>query len=153
VKKSLAISYALLFCIISVTSYAQDNPHAKNKFFGTMPANIQCINGELNRIFAIAKAQQKIQSNISDQLNTSGTVMNATNKCNKLSSLTIMLSEYDDAIFSLSKRIDENNEPVFTGHIFHKDSADGYELKKNEDGSYEFVKINMDDILPTCTLQ
>jgi len=91
-----------------------------------------------------------MQATVSGQLDISGTIISSSAKFSNLYSITVKLSAFNDAIFSISKRIDENNMPVFRGHIFHTNSSDGYELKRNADDTYEFVKINVANILPTC---
>jgi len=116
-----------------------------------MPRSINCTTLDLNKFFGLSKGQQKIQSSIADQLDMSGTVISSVAKLSNLSSTTIKLSAYNDAIFSISKRIDENNKPVFTGHILNPNSSDGYELKRNVDDTYQFVKIDVGEILPVCT--
>ncbi|UEG49209.1 hypothetical protein LK994_11265 [Ferruginibacter lapsinanis] len=150
-KRRLAILNVVLFSCITVTSVAQSNQLVKVPLFKSMPRTITCTSLDLNNFFAFPKGQQKMQTSISGQLDISGTVISNTAKYNKLFTMAIKLSAYNDAIFSISKRIDENNKPVFTGHIFQQNSADGYELKKNADDTYQFVKINMDEILPACT--
>ena len=118
-----------------------------------MPRSIKCSTLDLNKFFNLAKGQQKIQTSIADQLDMSGAVISSVAKLSNLFSTTIKLSAYDNAIFSISKRIDENNKPVFTGHILNSNSSDGYELKRNADDTYQFVKIDVAEILPVCTPQ
>ncbi len=148
-KNRLAILNLVLFIFLTVTCVAQSNRSVKVPLFKAMPKEISCTSLDLNKFFGLAKGQQRIQTSIS-QLNINGTVINNTVKYSNLHSMTIKLSEYNDAILSISKRIDENNKPVFTAHIFQQNSSDGYELKKTGENNYQFVKINVDDILPTC---
>lgn len=149
-KNRLAILTVLLLSFITVTCVAQSNKLVKVPLFKTMPKTIHCSSLELNRLFQLEKGQQNKEVLIAGQLNISGTIISSTAKFNNLFSTTIKLSAYNDAILSISKRIDENDHAVFTGHIFHQNSSDGYELKKNEDDSYQFVKINVGEILPVC---
>lgn len=142
----------MLFSFITVTGVAQSRV-AKAPLFKSMPRSINCTSIDLNKFFVLSKGQQRIQTSIADQLDMSGTILNSTAKFTNLHSTTIKLSAYNDAIFSISKRIDENNKPVFTGHILNPNSSDGYELKRNADDTYQFVKINVAEILPVCTPQ
>lgn len=149
-KNRFAILTVLLLSFTTVNCVAQSNKSAKVPLFKTMPKTILCTSLELNQFFQLPKGQQKMQTFIADQFDISGTIISSSAKFSNLSSTTIKLSAYNDAILSISKRIDEKNNAVFTGHIIHQNSSDGYELKKNEDNTYQFVKINVDEILPTC---
>lgn len=150
-KKHLATFLLILLSCITIASIAQNNQSSKAPLFKTMPKTIHCSSTDLDKFFKIPKGQQKVKESISGELDITGDVISNVAKLSNLFSMTVKLPGYNDAIFSISKRIDEKNNPVFTGHIFQQNSSDGYELKKNEaDGTYEFIKIDIDDILPTC---
>ena len=53
-------------------------------------------------------------------------------------------------MFSLSKRIDENNNVVYTGRIINQLSADAYILKRVDANKYQLIKTDLETILPTC---
>jgi hypothetical protein len=46
--------------------------------------------------------------------------------------------------------MDENNNPIYRGHLFNKDYSDGYELARSENGNYQFIKIQTERLQPTC---
>jgi hypothetical protein len=151
-KNHITILCLVLFTLITVNGLAQSNRSSKVPLFETLPKIINCTTADLNQFFTVAKGQT-VKSGISNQLNFNGSVINSTKQFSNLHSMAIKLPDFKDAVFSISKRMDENNKPVFIGHIISQNSTDGYELKKTGEDTYQFVKINMEDILPTCAQQ
>ncbi len=150
-KNRLTILCTILFSILTVSGISQSTPIQKSPHFDNSPKVISCSTSDLNQFFLAAKGQP-IQSTLSKQFNINGaTVSNNFKQSNNFQSVAIKLADYDGAILSISKRLDENNNTVFVGHIIHQFASDGYELRKTNDGSYQFVKVNMEDILPTCS--
>ncbi len=149
-KNLLAILCVVLFSLMAVSLKAQSNRPVKPSLFTALPSVINCTSADLNKFFLLNRGQQKIQTTIAEKLNINGVITNNEIRYEKLHTVNIKLAEFNDAIFTISKRLDANNKPVFVGHIFPKNSADGYELKKTGEDTYQFIKINIDDILPTC---
>ena len=74
----------------------------------------------------------------------------AVNKNSKLQTVSIKLPAFNNILFSVTKRNDEKNNPVFTGYLFSNDFADGYRLIRKPDQTYQLIKIEMEKLLPTC---
>jgi hypothetical protein len=151
-RNHLTILCSVLFTLVTVTGVAQSNRPTKVPIFESLPKVIKCTTIDLNQFFTAEKGQA-VKKTISNQLNINGSVINSTRHFNNLQSIAIKLPDFKDAVFSISKRIDENNKTVFIAHIIQPNSADGYELKKTGEDTYQFVKINIEDILPTCAQQ
>ncbi|MES2429808.1 MAG: hypothetical protein V4556_02660 [Bacteroidota bacterium] len=146
----LKIACALLFLFLTVAGFAQKtNNIVKQPLFSKFPSTINCTVAELSKFFAVAQGQS---ANVSfdNTFKANGVIASNVVKYNNLHSLAIKLPEFNNAIFALSKRIDENNNVIYTGRIINQLSADAYELKKIDDTKYQLIKINLETILPTC---
>ncbi len=142
----------VLFTLITVTATAQSNVAIKSKVFDNFPSIVQCSNAELNQIFVSVKGKQ-VAASFSNTLKFSGDVISNTIKYNKLHSITMKLPAYNNAIFSLTRRLDENNQMIYVGHIFNQNSSDGYQLKRSKNNTYQFEKIKLEEILTDCAHQ
>ena len=140
----------VLLIVLTVDCFAQNNHPSKTALFDALPKTINCTSVDLNKFFSIAPNQQTIHTSVSDQLNIDGAILSNTFRYKRLHSIVIRLSGYNDAIFSISKRMDENNLAIFMGHIIHQNSTDGYELKKTGDNLYQFIKASAEAMRPTC---
>jgi hypothetical protein len=74
-------------------------------------------------------------------------------KYNNLQSLVIKSALFNNAIFSLSKRINDDNSITYIGRIIHFDYADMYELKQDVNGIYQLIKNETERVVQTCAHQ
>ena len=147
--KNLLFTTLVLFTLTTATTYAQTTAKAiKPAVFAKLPSNIKATEAQLNKFFAAARGQA-VSASFDNSLSVSGDVLNNTVKYGQLQSVVIRLSNYQGSVLSISKRLDENNQPVYMAHIINNNSADGYRLKKTIDG-YQFEKFKMEDILLEC---
>ena len=52
-----------------------------------------------------------------------------------------------NSLFSISKRINDDNTITYVGRIINEKYADGYELKKDNYGNYTFNKIKTEELI------
>ncbi|UEG50329.1 hypothetical protein LK994_02420 [Ferruginibacter lapsinanis] len=144
------ITCAVLLTLIAVTGYTQQNVRpVKQALFTKQPSTINCTADELSKFFAVAQGADATVS-FSNTFKTKGIVAGNTVKYKNLQSLAIKLPEFNNAIFSLSKRIDKNNNVVYTGRIINQANADAYLLKQIDANKYQLIKTDLETILPTC---
>ncbi len=143
---------AAMLSFFAATVFAQKISAPKQNLFASYPSSISCKETELNEPFKASKGQN-ITLNFSGIPVFSGIVVNKVIKSKNLQYLAIRLPKSNDAILALSKRIDENNNTFYIGHIINAKSSDAYELKHLKDGSYQFVKIEVEKLLPACSQQ
>jgi hypothetical protein len=140
----------VLLSLFAVTVSAQKINAVKPALFASYPTTISCKETELKEPFKALKGQNVIVSFAGTPV-FSGVVVNNTTKSKNLQYLAIRLPGLDNAVMALSKRIDENNNTVYIGHIINTKNSDAYELKHSKDGSYQFVKMDLEKLLPTCS--
>jgi hypothetical protein len=135
-----------LFLSATLLSTAQSNkPH----LFAHLPNNIQISTNQLEQLFTKIvgnKTNMPIQAGFS----IDGTVIVNQTKFGTLQTVAIKLTQYNNIVFTISKRITANNSVVYTGHLFNRLYADGFELKNNNN-NYQLVKLETESILPTCS--
>lgn len=142
--------YALslfLSCIV-MTGFAQTN---KPKQFSNFPATITCSEQELAKVFT-ASPGQNISISFSDNFTFSGTIKSSLAKYTNLQSVVIVLPDYSNTIFSVSKIIKADGTISYVGHIINKSFFDGFDLKKNASGIYQLKKIESDRVIQDCAL-
>ena len=61
--------------------------------------------------------------------------------------VVIRSSSLDNTLFSFSKRIEEDSSVSYIGRIINEKYADGYELKKENDGTYSLNKIKTEELI------
>ena len=140
----------VLFTIIAFTAAAQNAKISKQYLFKNYPAAIDFSAEDLNNVFSVKAGQSKTLA-LPGGLSLSGQVVSNVSKYNgTLQTLAIKLPAFNNMLFSLSKRTEKDNTVIYVGHLFSKDYADGYELKRNENNTYQLVKVDMNEMLPTC---
>jgi hypothetical protein len=150
----------MLLAFITVSSKAQQASIGKAAavekqkifLFKNHPTVINLTAAQLNNLFADNPgAKQSLP--VSPGFSFTGSVISNIKKYDNLQTVAIRLSEFGNMIFSVSKRTSADKNVVYVGHLFSRDYADGYELKHIDGQSYQLVKIEMEQILPTCNLQ
>ncbi len=139
----------LLFSVISLTGLSQNGNTAKPKQFNNFPDVINCSETELSHIFSSA-AGQNISLSFSDNFSFSGNVTSNVVKYSNLQTAVVKSPFFNNTIFSVSKIINKDNSISYLGRIINKNYFDGYELKKNEAGNYQLIKIQTDRVIPDC---
>ena len=143
------IKQAFAFCIIvcfSISSKAQIVSSAKPSLFTSSAASFTVNITELDKAFLVKEGSQ-IQLNFANHFTFYGTVLSSVQRYGKLSSIIVKSPSLHNSLLSISKRINDDNSITYIGRILNESYADGYELKKNGDGSYAFHKIKTEDLI------
>jgi hypothetical protein len=139
----------LLFVIISLTGFSQNNNTAKPKQFNNFPNVINCSEATLSNIFNSA-AGQHIDLSFSDNFSFSGSVTSNVVKYSNLQTAVVRSPYFNNSIFSVSRIINADRTVSYLGRIINKNYFDGYELKRNADGNYQLVKMETDRVIQDC---
>ncbi|MFZ4056851.1 MAG: hypothetical protein ACOYKE_01880 [Ferruginibacter sp.] len=146
--KNLTTIMCLVLTFTTVTSIAQSNSASRPSLFANYPSIIQCTEAQLSSLFN-ANVGQQVNASFA-ALNLSGPITSKEQRYSNLQIMVVKLPAFNNVLFSVSKRLDENNLPVYVGHILDNKYQDGYNLKRNNDGTYQFEKVEMGKIQPDC---
>lgn len=138
-----------IFMLAALSCSAQQASSKKLSLFNKYPAAINCTEDQLNNLFSV-DLQKEVSIKLPGNLLLKGPVVIKQNKNSKLQTISIKLPAFNNILFSVSKRNDEKNNPVYTGYLFSNDYADGYRLIRKPDQTYQLIKIEMEKLLPTC---
>ena len=146
-KPFLSILLTVLFTACFLTTFSQ----SKKAFFSRYPSNINCAEAQLCKLFNAEKGQQ-VSLMLSDNFKLEGLVSNKISKYNNtLQTLVVQLPAFNNMLMAVSKRTTANNQTVYIGHLYNHESVDGYQLRQQENNTYQFVKIETEKILQPCT--
>lgn len=142
--------YALvwLLCIITLSADAQLS--AKTKLFANAPDAISCQEGDFTPIF-VAQPGQNLNLSFSGNFTFSGTVVgNTITENGNLQTVTVRSAILDNTILNISKRLDASRNAAYIGRIVNLKYFDGYELKRDPSGQYQFTKMETDKVVQPC---
>ena len=142
--------YACMFVctLLAMTGFSQSV--SKPKQFSNYPAVINCTEPELARVFA-SPAGQRIDLSFSDNFLFSGNITSNEVKYSNLQSAIVQSQAFNNTVFGISKRTNDDNSITYVGRIINKNYFDGYELKKNANGNYQLIKIETDKVIQDCS--
>jgi hypothetical protein len=143
------ISKVLALCMLLSSVYkanAQVNTSSRPDLFSSFSANIPAQVAELDKAFITGKGSS-IQLNFADNFSFNGTVLSSIQRYNNLSSVTIKSPLFQNALLTISKRINDDKSITYVGRIINEKYADGYVLQKDNTGKYFFNKIKTQDLI------
>lgn len=143
IKPAFALC-VIVFC--TFTSNAQILSSTKPSLFNNSAATFQANTAELDKAFNV-KAGSSIQLNLANNFVFTGVVLSSVQRYANLSSIIIKSPLLHNTLLSVSKRINDDNSVTYVGRILNESYADGYELKKSNDGNYTFHKIKTEDLI------
>ena len=142
--KSL-VQTVLLFVLLGMYCPAKAQTQQAPHLFDAFSNSITCNNTELERIFSFQQGAS-VQLAFSPNFIFKGNVNSNQQKFSNLQSVTIRSSNFDGALLSISRRLNDDNSITYVGRILNPDYADGYELLK-QGSNYILNKIKHADIL------
>lgn len=148
-KRLTTTMCVVLLTLYAVTSYSQTKRINKVPLFEKFPTTINCTEPQLKSMFTVAKGQS-VDLSLGDDLSLSGPVISNQIKYSNLQTIVIKLPAFKDALFSLSKQTDAQNNVNYVGRIMNPQYTDGFELTRNADGNYQLIKIDLDKIFVEC---
>ena len=143
--KSRLFALCILLSITFITK-AQVESSVRPNLFNSFSANIPASINELDKAFTATQGSS-IQFNFSNKFPFSGVVLSSVQRYSNLSSVIIKSSLLQNALLSISRRINDDNSITYVGRIINEKYADGYELIKDNAGNYSFNKIKTQDLI------
>jgi len=146
--KYLTTMCLVLLTLYAVPAHAQKPTASRSSLFPNVPENINCTEAQLDRIFNYLQGQN-VSLAFANNFTLSGSVTSNLVKYSNLQTIVIKLPAFSNTLFSLSKQTD-NNQITFVGRVFNPAYGDALELKRNENGDYQLIKIDAKNILVDC---
>jgi hypothetical protein len=144
--KALTKAFVLIaLSVITYNSKAQQ-PKQLPKLFNGVENKISYPKGELEKIFTKTKGN-KFHISLAGNFNFTGTIVSSVQRYSNLKSYIIKSDALNGAMFSISKRTNNDNSVTYVGRIVNDNYSDGYELKVDASGNYFLNKINMHELL------
>ena len=137
--------FSMTFLITSAQSVAPGRA-----FFTAYPDVINCNSAALDNIFN-AEENETVNIPLATGFSFAGTVTCNVIKYSNLQSVIVKSPAFGNAIFSISKRTNPDNSITFVGRILNQSYTDGYELKCDAKGNYRLIKIQLANVIQTCT--
>jgi hypothetical protein len=138
----------LAVCLITLMghlSQAQINKATRQHQFSRLSDKLPAATTELDKAFRAAEGT-KIQLQFSN-FSFSGIVTSSIRRYDHLQSVIIRSSALDNTIFSISKRINDDQTVTYTGRIINEKYADGFELARDSGGRYALNKIRTESLI------
>lgn len=142
----------LMVCLCTyATTNAQSNNQAKPKLFAAFPSVLNIQENSLERIFEHTAGRLTVLD-FGNNLIIPCTIIRNDVKYDNLQTVIIRASAFDNAMIQVSKILNEDKTISYTGRIINERAADGFEIRKNSNGSYQLQKFETDKILEGCFL-
>ena len=148
-KNLTAAVWILLLTLSAVTGFSQNRKSVTPSLFDGYPAIINCTEAQLSSLF-IATKGQNINLALPGNFMIAGPVASNLVKYSNLQTVNIKLASFDNTLFSLSRQTDKNKFKTYAGRILNPLYADGFELKRNAEGNYQLIKIDVQKIVVNC---
>lgn len=132
----LMVSYSMQAQII--TSHRQNY---FNKYADKLPAN----ESELEKAFSTSEGG-KVKINFGD-FSFYGIVTSSIKRYENLQSIIVKSPDLNNTLLAISRRVNDDKTVSYVGHILNEKYADGFELRKEKNGSYEMNKIKTDALI------
>lgn len=143
-----SVNKLMALCIILMSSYTTQSqiltsvrPNYFNKYAEKMPTTVT----ELDKAFTTPEGA-KIKINFSD-FSFNGIVTSSIKRYDNLYSVIIKSPGLNNTLLSISKRINDDKTITYVGRIINEQYADGFELRKDDNGRYAINKINTDALI------
>jgi len=138
----------LVLCIITMSIYtakAQNSTPVRRNQFSKFSEKLPTALSELDKAF-LAPEGSKIQLNFSN-FSFSGIITSSVKRYDNLYSVVVKSSSLDNTLFSISKRINEDQSISYVGRVINEKYADGYELRKESNGTYSLNKVETQELI------
>lgn len=140
----------LVYLCTYAAGFAQ-NTAAKPKMFENQPASIAISENLLQSFFSLNPQQETVLT-FSSQFNFPCRVLSNEVKYANLQTVIVKSAMFGNAIFQVSRIVNEDRSISYAGRILNDKAFDGYMIKKLDGGSYQLQKFETDQVLDECKL-
>ncbi len=142
----------LLVCLCSYAAgFAQNTLSAKPKLFENLPASIAISENLLQSFFSLNQNQETVLD-FSAQFSFPCRVLSNEVKYANLQTVIVKSSIFGNAIFQVSRIVNDDRSISYAGRIINDKAFDGYVIKKLDGGAYQLQKYETDKVLDECKL-
>lgn len=139
---------AMALCILIMYSYASEAQvltSSRQNYFDRYAQELPTPVTELNKAFTTSEGA-KVKINFAD-FSFNGIVVSSIKRYDNLYSVIVKAPGLDNTILSISKRINPDKTVSYIGHIINQKYADGFELRKDNNGNYAMNKIKINALI------
>lgn len=130
---------------LSYTASAQILTSNRENHFNKYAEKLPTPESELSKAFNVPEGG-KVKINFAD-FAFNGIVISSIKRYDNLYTVVVKSPGLNNTLFAISKRINEDKTITYAGRIINQNYADGYVLKKQNNGSYAMTKIKTDDLI------
>lgn len=141
---------SLLLCLTTAAAFSQKLDQSRPKLFAGYPETIQLSKNILQNTLNAAEGEEVIVAFTSD-FRFKGMVISNQKKYDNLQSVIIKSPAFGNAVFQLSRIVNEDKTISYAGRIINPNAFDGYEIKKDQNNNYSFIKFETAKILQDCS--
>lgn len=138
----------MALCIVIMSSYAtqaQILTSNRQNYFSKYSEKLPTATTELDKAFTTPEGG-KIKINFAD-FSFNGIVTSSIKRYDNLYSVIIKAPDLNNTLLAISKRINVDKTVTYVGRIINEKYADGFELRKDNDGNYTMNKIRTDALI------
>ena len=138
----------MALCVIIMSSYTTQSQiltSQRHSYFNKYAEKLPTTVDELDKAFTTPEGS-KIKINFSG-LQFNGIVTSSIKRYDNLYSVVIKSPSLNNTLLAISKRINDDETVTFVGRIINEQYADGYELRKENNGAYAINKIRTDALI------
>ena len=136
---------ACLIIMIASKSQAQILTSQRQNYFDKYSAKLATPETELSKAFTVPQGG-KIKLDFGN-FTFNGVVTSSIKRYNNLYTVIIKSPAMNNTLLAISKRINDDKTVTYVGRIINDKYADGYELKRENNGSYAMQKIKTDALV------
>jgi hypothetical protein len=141
--------FSVLFSLICTHSFAQTTD-SRPALYAAYPSSISINKTSLDNLLT-NETGKVVSMPLSAGFTFEGTVISNVTKYNSMHTVMVRSVEHAESIFQITKTENKENVISYSGRIFNKNAADGYEIKNNN-GEYSLQKFETAKILDPCKL-
>ncbi|MGN6249990.1 MAG: hypothetical protein ACTHNG_16675 [Ginsengibacter sp.] len=140
--KMVAVSLIMMFTFKSQAQILTSN---RQNYFDKYSAKLSTPESELSKAFTVPQGG-KIKLDFGN-FTFNGIVTSSIKRYNNLYTVIIKSPAMNNTLLAISKRINDDKTITYVGRIINDKYADGYELKRENNGSYAMQKIKTDALV------
>lgn len=142
------ITKMMMLCVIVFSSYAsmaQVLTSNRQNYFSKYSQKLPTVESELEKAFQVPEGD-KVKINFAD-FSFNGIIISSVKRYDNLYSVLVKAPGLDNTMLAISKIINPDKSVSYIGRIINQNYADGFELRKENDGSYAMNKIRTDALI------
>jgi len=144
-KITYKIAAICMIMMFSYKSHAQVLTSNRQNHFDKYSTDLPTTQTELSKAFTVPEGG-KLKLSFGD-FTFNGIVASSTKRYDNLYTVIVKSPGLNNTLLAISKRINDDKTITYVGRIINDNYADGYELKRENNGSYAMHKIKTDALV------